>query len=117
MIENKIMSEFNDSYILSEIASIVRELTGYQEITPTTSLRSDTGLSGDDVSDFVELVRQRFGVDISEFDSDEFFPDEGSLSGIALIKYWLGFSSGYDRQYRELTVSDIIRAIKVKTRQ
>lgn len=112
------MPALNEQEVLDKIVAILVEITGYKgRIVPTTSLGKDIGLGGDDVTDFVRRVEQSLNVDISEFDSTEFFPDEGALSGLAALKHWLGFSSGYDvSRYKTLYVSDVVRAVVHKSR-
>lgn len=111
------MPKLGENEVLNEVADILVDITGYQKtITLATSLGLDIGLGGDDVTDFVARVQQCFNVDISEIDSTKFFPDEGSLSGLSLVKRWLGFSSGYDlHRYKALHVSDIVKIILDKS--
>lgn len=87
---------------------VIREsLVDNLEITRMTTIERDLGITGDDAWNLMEKFRNEFCVDISNFEFDKYFQEEGSW-----VLGWL-FNIFKKRNMREkLTVGQLEEAIK-----
>ncbi|HBK70365.1 MAG TPA: hypothetical protein DDZ39_01695 [Flavobacteriaceae bacterium] len=85
---------------------IIKEtLVNDLEITTMTTLERDLGITGDDAWDLLEKYKNIFNVDISNFEFNEYFQEEGSW-----VLGWL-FDVFKNKQRRTLTVGQLVEAI------
>ena len=63
------------------IVQLVAQVTcqPVQRVTPTTRLREDLGLDGDDVDAFLQALVQKVGVNLAGFDFYRYFREEPHL--------------------------------------
>lgn len=97
---------------------------GYSEpriaaMNASTRLYHDLGIFGDDAIEYMQLLHQRFGVDLSRFDVDRYFPPEfegrNKLEAffLTLIPF-SGFLLRRRRSYPPLMLAMIDRSIRAK---
>jgi hypothetical protein len=84
--------------------------------TLSTRLYHDLGVYCDEAHDYLQAWSERFGVDLSGFDFDEYFPREfrGS-SWLEQTIYWLVPGLGRPRpasEYRPITLAAVEKAIE-----
>jgi hypothetical protein len=71
-----------------------------------TDLQSDLNIYGDDAAELIILLRDRFKVDISSFEIDQYFKGEG----FSFMEF-LGLRP--KTVYRKLLIKDLVRAVEV----
>lgn len=87
--------------------------------TSDTRLLHDLGLCGDDVWDEFEILHRDFGVDLSEFKFEDYFPGETSWGALIITARRplraIGLGRVVDRvysRYREVTLSMIEETLR-----
>ena len=80
-----------------------------KKVDRNTRLQSDLGIYGEDAIEFLEKFADRFNVDISEFNVDRYFRQEGFDPFFALKKVLKLVPD-----FNELTISDLEKAIENK---
>lgn len=98
--------------IREHVANTLKHFTVQRSsITDQTELYYDLGLTGIDLGEAIEAVRERFGTDFSAMDLRRYAPNEvGHNFGLNLVREfreWRG-----ERTYRSLTVASIIAAVQ-----
>jgi acyl carrier protein len=98
---------------IDELRSIISEETGnpLNKIKPDSKLVSELGIDGDDGYELMELLANKYNVDLSNIDFYQYFGDE-SISPIYLIMSsilaWLAFFNLIPPgEYPDLTVNDL----------
>ncbi|MEQ3663794.1 DUF1493 family protein [Olleya sp.] len=88
---------------------IIKEsLVDYIEITPTTSIEKDLGITGDDAVDLLTKFGNEFHVDVSNFEFKKYFQEEGSW-----VFGWLSNIFGKEDPIRiHLTMDKLEEAVK-----
>jgi hypothetical protein len=85
--------------------------------TLSTRLYQDLGVYGDEAHDYMQTLSERFGVDLSGFDFDEYFPREfPGGNWVERTIRWLVPGLGKPRpasQYRPITLAAVEKAIDV----
>lgn len=81
-----------------------------EQITRATRLVHDLHIDGDDATELVLEIRNRYELDMSEFDASQFFRSEPTLLS------WLPFLPSQKRDRlenkRPLTVGDLVDAVQ-----
>ena len=92
-----------------ELYKYVADFSGesYHDMTPDHSLSNDLGIYGDDASDFIIDFSQRFKVDISSFNFDEYFEGEGDM----ISKFFVNLFSK-KKNKKDLKIKDLKYAIE-----
>ena len=75
-------------------------------MTPNTDVQTDLNIYGDDAAELIILLRDRFKVDFSSFEIDQYFKGEGFS-----FKEFLGLRP--KAVYRKLLIKDLVRAVEV----
>jgi hypothetical protein len=90
---------------------IVQELPArFERLTADTSLFHDLGVDGADGWEFMESFGQRFGVDISEFESTlHFGPEAGCNPVVALVVLMIW---PLRTKFIPITVRDLVEAAR-----
>lgn len=98
---------------IDELRSIISEETGnpLNKVQPTSKLVSELGIGGDDGYELMELLANKYNVDLSNIDFYQYFGDE-SISFVYLlissIMAWLAFFNLIPPgEYPDLTVNDL----------
>ena len=111
---------------VGELASVYLKKCGYTDAkigswTSETRLLHDIGLSGDDVLDEFKILQDEFGVDLSDFEFNKYFPSELSTDAFLLILRPLLRAVGLQRivihifdKYSEFTLGMIESTIRQK---
>lgn len=102
------MGEKTNNSIFEQVAKRLSELQGMpiDKIKPSTRLREDLGLNGDDVDDFLVFLTE-LGVDLAKFDFFQYFSDEPHMLWIFRKQNW--------RPKITLTVAEIVRTVEART--
>jgi hypothetical protein len=74
-------------------------------LTETTCLERDLGIYGDDAVDYIVAFGKAFNVDVSKFMAADYFSGEG-------FPFFDIFSGKKKQSKKELTIGDLIKAIK-----
>ncbi len=109
------MTQLSDEEILQSLRPIISRLVGAdpEKIVPAGRLGQDLGFAGDDVSDLVVDIHKTFGVDLSEIDSDRYFPGEDTFFSLWPLQKFFGLKSRLDHdQYDQIHVTDLVEAIQ-----
>jgi hypothetical protein len=97
-----------DSGIRDQVIEMIRDITrSRRAINDGTRLFHDLSISGDDAADFLDLVQQRFSVQMSALKFDEYFPNEPDG-----ILYFKGKFLGFGQGKKELTVGHLLKVIE-----
>lgn len=87
--------------------------------TNETRLLHDLGLCGDDILDELRIMQEEFGVDLSDFNFKEYFPNELSTDAYLLTMRRLLCAIGLEKlvkhvysKYAEVTLGTIELALK-----
>ena len=102
------MTEEIDNRNINQVTKRLSELQGVpiEKIRPSTRLKEDLGINGDDVDDFLSFLVD-LGVDLSKFDFYHYFSEEPHLFWIFRKKNW--------GPKITLTGADIVRVIQART--
>ncbi len=79
------------------------------KITRMTNIERDLGITGDDAWDFLEKYGNKFKVDISNFDFNKSFQEEGSW----VFGWVLNIFSNKNSTRQTLTVGQLEEAVKI----
>ncbi len=92
---------------LNKIRVFLQQTSGVKpkQVTTEARLLHDLYVYGDDAVDFLNYLQQEFGVDISRFDFQRYFPTEGGFNFIIYFKKKL------EQRYKPLTIQTILDAI------
>lgn len=101
----KNINENNTTVLIEFIAEFCQ--IPESEITIETRLRQDLGIDGDDASDFMVAFGDKFHVDLSKFNFDDYFFDE------LVILRWIIYKllSPEKLNKKEIKVNDLLSAI------
>lgn len=80
-----------------------------EDICLTDSLWKDHGIYGDDIDEFFNQYAKLFKVDLSNFDSNMYFPEEGN-STIINVVLWL-FGKYIKPTYKLFTIQDLVDGV------
>jgi acyl carrier protein len=86
-------------------------VAGNQDLPPTTRLREDLGLDGDDAVEFLNAFAETFGVDMSAFDFGEHFGAESGLGPRTLLRAILPGTRRSMRTKTPVRISDLMEAV------
>jgi acyl carrier protein len=93
---------------LAQVIGLVANQTGLPpaKIAPTSRLREDLGVDGDDAEELLEAIRDEFGVDFADFKLARFFACEPHLFS-PVIRLWSWLRG--DEPLRSMTVAHLAR--------
>ena len=103
-----------NSVVLSVI-DLISDHTGIKKskLTEESTLGRDIGLDGDDAVELFEKLKNKFDVDFSALNMDEYFAPEHDLWGMKnLFNKLFRKEKFIDREEKEIRISDIVNAIK-----
>ncbi|RNL68615.1 DUF1493 family protein [Sinomicrobium pectinilyticum] len=102
-----------NSKIIEEIVALIPEIfhPKKREITRDLELEEDLGITGDDADEILSIFAERFNVDIKEFNSKDYFLEEG-VDLIGALKSWLLGSKIKKEGRKRLTIGDLEEAVK-----
>lgn len=83
------------------------------ELTPETKIEEDLGITGIEAFYFIEAFREKFDVDISQFQIANYFETEGDW----ILPNMIYFFRGKKIREKMLTLGDLEKAIKLKILQ
>ena len=109
------MIQLSDDEILQSLRLIIIRLVGAnpEKIVPASRLGQDLGFAGDDVSDLVVDIHKTFDVDLSEIDSERYFPGESAFFSLWPLQKLFRMKSRLDHDlYDQIYVSDLVKAIQ-----
>jgi hypothetical protein len=114
------VERWNDEMILQAVIELVSDYTGEVKggIKPPSRLYHDLNIIGDDADELLEKYSKRFGLDLSQFPADEYFPDEPMASFfdvLACLFRWRSQKNERnenEREFMALTVGDLCLAVK-----
>jgi len=97
-----IIPEKLKSFIIQE--TLVKE----KEVVPSAEIDKDLGITGDDAVELIDNFSNEFNVDISGFEFDKYFQEEGSW-----FFGWLSdfFNKGERLPRIGLTINDLAEAV------
>ena len=94
--------------IYHRIATMIESETGYSKnkISRTTNLYHDINIDGDDAEELLLKYSELFDVDMSKFEFNNYFNDEG-FDSISILKSTFKFTNG--RELEPITVGMLER--------
>ena len=90
------------------------------KLKASTSVQNELGVAGDDWGDMLEVLNNKFELDMDGFDCYDYFQDEGFWGLISLPFYLISPSAGLKayknniREKRNLTLGDLFKRVKGK---
>lgn len=100
--------------ILKQVIKFLSELQAepVERINPSSRLREDIGLDGDDVDELLSYLVKEFCIDISSFDFYRYFKEEPHFGNLT---QWLIPQHKANKRLKTITVADVVRSIQAKS--
>ncbi len=108
--------------MFAEIAKSAKQVSGVSEVTPSTRLYKDLGLTGEDAEEFMSRFAGAFDVDMTSFVWLRYFNDEGmDMLGPALAlgasvlspSFAVRWQAAHDAE-REITLAHLVDVARAK---
>ena len=85
---------------------------GIERISLDSRIAQDFGVDGDDGVELLDNYSKKFNVDLSQFNYDEYFGPEGSLTPFSFIRYlFANFCQSTKKNTKEIIVKDLLNGI------
>jgi hypothetical protein len=95
------------------IAFVAAELNEKEErLRLTTRLWHDLGVDGDDADEFMQAFAERFAVDLTGFEFERHFSDDGGLNPLAYL--WTKWRNPSRLKRVPITLEDLVEAAHLK---
>ena len=98
-----------------EVKNLLSEYSGVskRKISLETKIGADLGLDGDDAKEILNMIWQKFEVDTSNFDFNQYFHDETEINSFKVLFQSL-FENKAKKNNMDISVERIVLAIKEK---